>query len=189
MYFDYAFLSVGLLWIISESCVGATRKANSGSANIKDKGSSLLLNVVTYSAVLLAFWLNNLNIPQFSKAGDIVSWYGILVILSGLSIRWYAILKLKKYFTVNVAILDDHQLLTNGIYRYIRHPAYLGMLIAFTGMGLALGSHLAMAILIIPVTLVFLWRISIEEQALLTAFPESYPLYQRTSWRLIPPII
>ncbi|MBF4801489.1 methyltransferase family protein [Aeromonas hydrophila] len=189
MFFNYVFLAVGLLWVISESFIGATKNASPDSAIIKDKGSVRLLNIVTYSTILLAFWINTLKLPRFSKPDEIASWCGIAVILLGLAFRWCAILKLKKYFTVNVAILDDHQLLTSGLYRYIRHPAYLGVIIAFCGMGLALGSYLAMAVLVIPVTLVFLWRIHIEEQALLAAFPESYRIYQKTSWRLIPLII
>lgn len=189
MLFNYAFLAIGLLWIISESCIGATKNANSDSANIKDKGSVRLLNVITYSALLLAFWINTLKLPRFAKSDEIISWFGLFIIIFGLTLRWCAILKLKKYFTVNVAILHDHQLLTSGVYRYIRHPAYLGVIVAFGGMGLALGSYLAMAVLVVPVTLAFLWRIRIEERVLLAAFPESYRSYQRKSWCLIPLVI
>lgn len=175
--------------MISESFIGATKNASPDSAIIKDKGSVRLLNIITYSTLLLAFWINTLKIPRFAKPDEIVSWCGLIIILFGLALRWCAILKLKKYFTVNVAILNDHQLLTSGLYRYIRHPAYLGVIIAYGGMGLALGSYLAMIVLVIPVTLAFLWRIRIEERILLAAFPESYRSYQRNSWRLIPLVI
>ena len=38
----------------------------------------------------------------------------------------------------------------------------------------------------VPVTLAFLRRIRIEERVLAEAFPEAYPAYARTTWRLLP---
>jgi len=189
MLFGFAFLTIGLSWIVSESIIGSVKRASKASSKIADNQSELILNIVTYGALILGFILGQYKYLRFAKQGEFITWLGLGIILLGLSIRWHAIYRLKKFFTVNVAILEDHKLMTSGIYRFIRHPAYLGVIIAFTGMGLALGNGLSLLTMVIPVVLVFLWRIRIEEHALILAFPHDYPAYRKTSWRLIPLVI
>lgn len=177
MLFSYVFLVVGLLLMISESFIGAAKNTTTRPECVKEKGSANFLNIIIYSTLLLAFWINTLKLSRFAKPNDIIIWCAIAMILFGLTLRWYALLKLKKYSTLNAADSPDHSLLTSSLYCYIRHPAYPGVIIAFSGIGLALGSYLAMAALVVLITLAFLWLIRIEERALLTAFPEHYRVY------------
>jgi protein-S-isoprenylcysteine O-methyltransferase len=101
-------------------------------------------------------------------------------------VRWYAILSLGRFFTVNVAIAADHQLVDAGLYRWVRHPSYSGALLAFLGLGLCLDNWASLAALMLPVSVVFWWRMRIEEAALLEAFGERYRDYLRRTRRLIP---
>lgn len=189
MLFGYLFIAVGLSWVICESIIASVKRANRKSSDIADRHSEMILNFFTYSSLIAGFAVAQSKYLRFAKQGDIITWAGLVIVLIGIAIRLHAIYRLKKFFTVNIAILNDHELMTTGIYRFIRHPAYLGVIIAFAGMGLALGNLLSCLIMVTPVLLVFLWRIRLEEQMLSHAFPHEYPAYQKKSWRLIPFII
>jgi protein-S-isoprenylcysteine O-methyltransferase Ste14 len=80
-----------------------------------------------------------------------------------------------------------HELVTDGVYRIIRHPSYLGMLILMFGWALAFrsGAGVILAALIIPPILA---RIRSEEALLCAQFGKQYEAYCRRTSRLIPGI-
>jgi protein-S-isoprenylcysteine O-methyltransferase Ste14 len=87
---------------------------------------------------------------------------------------------------VNVAIAADHRVVEAGPYRLLRHPSYTGALLAFLGLGICLDNWASLALLTLPTSVVFLWRMRIEEDALLETFGERYRDYMRRTRRLIP---
>ncbi|MGZ5504624.1 MAG: methyltransferase family protein, partial [Chthoniobacterales bacterium] len=89
-------------------------------------------------------------------------------------------------FTVNVAIAQDHKVIETGPYRYIRHPSYTGVLVAFVGYGLSLGNWAALLALLLPIFVAFLYRMHVEEQTLIDALGERYAAYCRRTKRLVP---
>ena len=111
---------------------------------------------------------------------------GAVLFAAGLAIRWYAIIYLGRFFTVNVAIASDHKLIDGGPYRFVRHPSYSGALLAFLGLGLCIGNWASIAIVAIPILSVFLWRIHVEEAALLLGLGDQYRRYMDRTKRLIP---
>jgi protein-S-isoprenylcysteine O-methyltransferase Ste14 len=106
--------------------------------------------------------------------------------LLGMIFRFWAIWQLGRYFTVDVAIRSDHQLLRSGLYKYLRHPSYTGLLITFFGYSLTLNNYLGMLIALLPVFIAFLFRIRIEESALKAQFGQEYDDYCKQAKRLIP---
>ncbi len=111
---------------------------------------------------------------------------GAVVMVCGLTLRWYSIIYLGRFFTVNVAIAADHRLIDTGPYRRVRHPSYTGALLAFLGLGLSMQNWASLAILMIGTTAAFLYRMRVEETALLGAFGERYRQYLQRTARLIP---
>ena len=93
---------------------------------------------------------------------------------------------LAAYFTYQVEIQADHRLVEEGLYQRIRHPGYLGQLLVFLGVGLALANWLSIVGLLVPVTVGFVWRIRVEEAALRVRFAERFDGYCRRTRRLIP---
>jgi protein-S-isoprenylcysteine O-methyltransferase Ste14 len=87
---------------------------------------------------------------------------------------------------VDVAIRADHKIVKAGIYGCLRHPSYLGLLISFIGNALAFNSWAAVLIGFVPVLIVFLYRIKIEEALLVSNFGQEYLDYKKGTWRLIP---
>jgi len=72
------------------------------------------------------------------------------------------------------------------IYRFVRNPIYSGILLTLVGFGLTLSNAISLALLVIPNTLSFGYRIFVEERFLKAFFGESYDDYCRKSKRIIP---
>ena len=109
-------------------------------------------------------------------------------IVAGLALRWYSIIYLGRFFTVNVAIATDHRLIDTGPYRFIRHPSYTGALMAFGGVGLCLCNWASLAVMFVPTLLVFMRRMHVEEVALIQGLGNTYRDYMRRTKRLIPAV-
>jgi protein-S-isoprenylcysteine O-methyltransferase len=90
--------------------------------------------------------------------------------------------------SANLAIATDHRVIDTGPYRYIRHPSYTGALMAFFGLGLAFRNWAALAVMMVPIVGVFLWRIRVEEDALAQALGDRYRDYMGRTKRLVPAI-
>ena len=116
------------------------------------------------------------------------SWelWAAVLFAAGLSLRWIAILSLKRAFTVKVTILKDHQLKSDGVYAWVRHPSYTGMYIYALGLGLALHSVLSIGILLWGVWFTTQKRIPVEEAVLEGHFGEAYRAYKAKTWKLFP---
>jgi protein-S-isoprenylcysteine O-methyltransferase len=93
-----------------------------------------------------------------------------------------------RFFTVNVAIAANHRLIDTGPYRFVRHPSYTGALMAFLGLALCLANWASLAVMLIPVFLVFLRRMRVEEGVLLQALGAHYREYMHRTKRLIPAV-
>ena len=113
---------------------------------------------------------------------------GFVLLGLGILIRSVAIAQLGRFHTPNVAVLADHEVMDRGLYRYIRHPSYLGALIAFLGFSLALSNWLSLLVIMLLTPIAYLFRIHEEEAALGAALGERYAKYVRRTKRLIPGI-
>lgn len=178
-------ICLAYLFGISESILAYARRSKNNTVKTRrDKGSLIALYVVFSISMTAGYMLADF------KTGS-VSYYltvscGLILYLLGMIIRWTAILQLKKAFTVDVAINQQHELKTDGIYSIIRHPAYLGLWLIFIGLSVSLYSILSFIAITIPVFLVILYRIKVEEKLLTEEFGVEYQNYARNTRRLIP---
>ena len=115
-----------------------------------------------------------------------VFWAGCGLFVLGLTLRWYSIIYLGRFFTANVAIHSGHEIIDTGPYKRIRHPSYTGALLAFLGLALSLANWVSLAVVLVPILLAFSRRISIEENALASALGSPYTNYMRRTKRLAP---
>jgi len=176
---------IGPLWGISELTLTLTRRSKS-DATSKDRHSLGLIWVVNLAAIWLGiiamYHLRACDLPYRSQ---IAAGCFVLVIL-GLAFRWYAIICLGRFFTTNVAIARDHRVVDTGPYRFIRHPSYTGALLAAFAFSLSFGNWGVLLIIFLPILAATLWRIHIEEAALLEALGEDYRRYMQRTRRLVP---
>lgn len=167
----------------------AIRKEKKNPHSENSDGHSL---VIFYSTILLGY---GIGIPvSFTGFGSITAAFpclsaiGFIVIAAGLTIRLIAIRTLAEHFTYTVKIIDNHRLITSGIYKYIRHPSYLGQSMIFLGCGLAFANWISIIFLFLPNFIAALYRISIEEKVLINHFTSQYTEYMEHTKLMIPGI-
>ena len=142
-------------------------------------GSTLLGVVLGF----LGQWVAPTRVPV-SRA--VANGAALALMLCGLALRWSAILTLGKFFTVDVAIRPDHEVIRDGPYRFMRHPSYSGLLIAFLGFGAMFANWASIVGVMVPITLGVLQRVVREEQVLRTSLGEAYEVYARSTKRFLP---
>lgn len=180
------FSALCLIWIASELWLG-WRRRSADPARTRDSGTLRLLLITIYACVAVAVWLSYSGLARFSAELRVpLFWIGIAMMIGGMLFRWWSVRVLANYFTVDVTIRPDHQLIRSGPYRWLRHPSYTGSLMTFCGFALALGNLGSLLVIVLPVTAAFLWRIRIEERVLSEAFPTQYAEYTRETKRLLP---
>lgn len=179
------FVALTTLWAASEIWLGWSRHSGDRSRS-RDSGTLRMLLVTIYLCIGIAVWLSSRADGHFGAVRLPLFWIGLLLMATGMMLRFWSIRVLADFFTVDVTIREGHELIRRGPYRLLRHPSYTGALMTFLGFGLALGNPWSLLVVMVPVTIAFLWRIRIEEQVLADAFPAQYPEYARQTKRLIP---
>lgn len=119
--------------------------------------------------------------------GETIRWVGVVLFAAGGALRLWPVVVLGDRFSGLVAIQKGHRLVTGGIYRVIRHPSYLGLLVNSLGWGLAFRSAIGVlltALLVPPIVA----RIRAEERLLASHFGDEYETYRARTARLIPGI-
>ena len=149
-------------------------------------GSSLIILKAVTLAVPVAAVVGFTNVGYIHTAGNILGITGFTLMISGICIRCLAIHTLGRYFTRTVTVMDDHRIIRNGLYQHLRHPSYTGYLLGCLGFGLAFSNWLSTLIAFVPVTVAVLYRIRVEERALLQGFEQEYFEYASSTKRLIP---
>ena len=116
---------------------------------------------------------------------SVQNFVGLALLVIGLTIMLVAQITLWRFYFSTLVIREDHQLITHGIYRFVRHPIYLGAITGLIGVPVYVSSVyglLTMALLI-PI---FLNRIRMEEKLLTTEFGDAHRTYMEATSKLIP---
>jgi protein-S-isoprenylcysteine O-methyltransferase Ste14 len=145
-------------------------------------------------AVFIIIGFLNAYLPAYTDRkelwtidGDTSRWFGVVLFAAGGALRIWPVFVLGNRFSGLVAIQPGHTLVTSGVYRVIRHPSYLGLLINSLGWSLAFRSGVGILLtsLLIPLLIT---RIDAEENLLRAEFGDAYDVYCSNTWRLIPGI-
>lgn len=176
---------LGLAFLCSEVALSLSRRSSGGGVR-QDRSTLrtiwIVISLSVVAAVAVASRYSQTAIPRSTP----IAMAGVLLFLCGILLRWRAIVVLGRFFTVDVQIAPDHQLVERGPFRLIRHPSYTGILLAFVGYGLCLFNWAALAVLLVPIWLVFARRIRVEEEALRNGLGETYVAYTDRTKRLLP---
>ena len=184
---SYVNTAVGLCILLGvvELFVSSTKRSTA-AAHRNDRGSLPVLSVVTVGSIVLAFY-EAIAAPSARFAvGKPLYGVALALYVSGVALRWYAIVHLGRFFTVDVAIAEGHRVIDTGPYRLVRHPSYAGALLAFAGLGLLTGNAISLALFLVPITAAYLYRIRVEEAALRQGIGAAYVEYSARTARLVP---
>jgi protein-S-isoprenylcysteine O-methyltransferase Ste14 len=159
---------------------------NLGGLKRADSRGRWLLAPFTLIALALA-WL-----PAYTDRrdlgtldGDAVRYLGLALLSVGGVLRVGPMFVLGRRFTWPLASQEEHRLVTDGFYRFIRHPSYLGALLGGIGWVLVFRSGIGLLLFVLLVPM-FIGIIRAEEARLLSEFGERYADYRRRTWRLLP---
>lgn len=175
-------------WTASEIALVLVTRTRKTGGKLHDRGSLFLLWGTIVASIFAAEWIRALVPAPMFPGTPWPRYAAIALMIAGLIVRWTAILSLGKAFSVNVAIRDAQTLYQEGLYRLVRHPSYTGMVICFAAIALAERNWYSAAIVLVPTTAALLYRMHVEEAALLGAFGPQYQHYRETTKRLIPGI-
>ena len=113
---------------------------------------------------------------------------GAILITAGIILRQWVSRVMGAHFTVKLLVEDEHRLVQDGPFVWVRHPSYASLLLIAVGTALAVRSPLALAVALLiwlPLTLL---RIANEEAVLEAKFGQAYTDYRANSWRVLPGI-
>ncbi|NMC55899.1 MAG: isoprenylcysteine carboxylmethyltransferase family protein [Eubacteriaceae bacterium] len=184
---DIIIIIVQFIWGSCDFYIKKNMTANEEQADKKSYKVLYGITIISLIVGIAAGWLLKFyNIGGIYNDSIYFPIIGIIVILLGLFIRLSAIAKLKQYFTVNVTIREDHKLITDGLYKYIRHPAYAGGILSFIGCGICYGNIISLIIIALPYFILIIIRIKNEEAILTEKFGQDYINLQKKTKKLIP---
>ena len=171
-----------LYWFVSRSSVKATQERNWS-------GGSFRWVIIGIVIIVLLRDFFRLSIPFFTISlishSELLSVVSVILVGIGLVIALVARGTLGGNWSNDVDVKVDHELITTGIYRYLRHPIYTGVLLMGLGSALFLGT--ISAFLGFLFLLGFFWFKTRREEKLLTNhFPKEYPAYKNHTKALIP---
>lgn len=183
-----AFVIAVLLWYIPDRISSFwLRSGRDPTAVQKDRGSYyVLIGAIVVGGLvgfLLAIRWTGAAIPWFRPQVTIV---GIALTLLGAVLRFWAMFTLGRYFTFDVAVRAGQPVIQSGPYRFVRHPAYSGTLLSLLGIGVALANWASIVAIVAGTLVGLLYRVRVEEKALIEALGQPYKDYMRRTARLIP---
>ncbi|HDO06701.1 MAG TPA: isoprenylcysteine carboxylmethyltransferase family protein [Bacteroidetes bacterium] len=176
-----------LLFFLSEFALMIVKRSKKNGTKAKNDKKSLALFWVTIP-LSLTIGFFTANRQEWNTLNHAIAIFGLSVLLIGIIIRWISIIQLNKEFTVNVAIIKNHTLKTDGMYRHLRHPSYLGLLLIGFGLSISMNSIISMMVVTIPMLAALIYRIKTEENILISQFGETYKDYMKKTYRIIPKI-
>ena len=186
-------LKLGLIFFASELLLTITRRSRSKTGTKQDKSTLGMIWVVIAVSIAAGIFVARSRILAAGVVGLFdfppSKWILVLAILffvAGLALRWWSIVTLGRFFTVDVVVEKDHELVERGPFRWVRHPSYTGVLLAFLGWSMTLWNWVAMAVVLVPISIAFVRRMNVEEEALRGALGERYREYMNRTKRLVP---
>ncbi len=110
---------------------------------------------------------------------------GLALFVIAFTIILVAHITLWRSYSSTLVIREDHQLITHGVYRFMRHPIYLGTIMCCIGIPVFVSSLYGLLTMLVLIP-VFLSRIRIEERLLTDEFGDAYRTYKEATSKLIP---
>ena len=180
----------GLYWFISASSVKSTQESKGWLAGN------------WHGIVLLIGGLFLSNLPFLAKIGASISSLTILLVphsivinvviivfaVTGLIVAMIARRTLAGNWSRAVAFKEDHELITTGLYHYVRHPIYTGVLLMILATALSVGT-LSAGIGFVVIVLGLWFKLRAEEDLLTKHFPKEYLAYKDRTKALIPYVV
>jgi protein-S-isoprenylcysteine O-methyltransferase Ste14 len=144
---------------------------------------------LAYLVAILAFFvLAGMDAVRFqwTSMRPELLWIGVAMHLLGMiPVLWSLLTNPHLETTVRIQSDRDHKVISDGPYRYVRHPMYVGTNVMIPGWSLILGSWVATGVALVLAVL-FVVRTALEDRTLREELPGYTDYCEETRYRLIP---
>ena len=178
--FDTIFISLYILWMLIELRVSKKDVKTEG------KKTSDFMTCQLYGAGQALTFLTALWFPSVWRVPNAAHFTGISIFLFGVCYRSWAIRTLGHFYSHRVRTVVNHQIVVSGPYRFTRHPAYAGMIIANAGICMYFFNWVTICVFFFILVPAILLRIIIEEKTLFGI--EGYSEFAKKRKRLFPAV-
>lgn len=169
-----------IYWWLSARNVKPTRSRESVAAELRHRGPLILAALLLAAPRLVPKVLTR----RFLPVGPVFPVLGVVLLAGGLGFTVWARRHLGRNWSASVVVKEDHALVRTGPYRFVRHPIYTGILLAFLGMVVTIGEWRGLVALALAFVS-FLVKSRAEEARMRETFPE-YDAYARGTAALVP---
>ena len=157
----------------------------------KEEGWPALVLRMVFALPLLAVLLLNIFYPRFVTWSKIdIPLYlriiGLVIAVSCVPLIWWVFHSIGNFVSETILTKDNHQLVTSGPYRRVRHPLYASTLLLLFSISLVFGDWIVFGYTLAGVIAFRLLVIPAEEERLLDSFGEDYESYQSRTGTLLP---
>lgn len=179
---EIVFLILTFLWI--GEFVFKRGKKHTERSSIEKRSFRLILlmiSIIIFSTVVFRI-LNVFSIEETVLLKSV----GILIYGGGILVRYWGIRELGHFFSRNVIVEEEVELVSSGPYRILRHPLYTGLLLIVIGFPIYMGVWGGVVLAILLMIPALLYRIRIEEEMLTVMIGSGYQEWGKTRNRLFP---
>lgn len=178
-----------VILVIAAACLWLSQpkfsKRDTMAHESSDKKSIIIILIMSSLSVVSSVleWAYTMNTDNHSV---ILTSTGFSMLVGGIAIRIWAIKTLGKNFTATVTLTEDHQFISTGPYKFVRHPSYLGAFLAIVGCPVFLNALWATILSFLFMTIAYVIRITVEEKMLSSYFGVNYERYKQETKMFIP---
>jgi protein-S-isoprenylcysteine O-methyltransferase Ste14 len=186
--YKIAFWVNTLLQVVIRAPFGMSTRSRKKIERRVSPAETILLSLLTIATSILPLIYSVTNWLAFANY-TLPAWMGgtgILIMACSLLMFWRSHYDLKANWSPSVELYEGHTLITNGIYRYIRHPMYASLLLANIAQILLIQNWIAGPIGIIVFILFYTFRSQAEEKMMIERFGDQYRAYKKTTGVLLP---
>ena len=182
---------LNIIGTFGANVTGAKRGLKSTVSEIKEKPKTFLqkfppiLSMLSLVALILAvFQIGTLNYESF-KDYNAIRYAGLIVYLVFSWIQVWSFKTLGDNYSQDIMIKKNHELITKGPFKFIRHPQYLCQILLDLGATAATFSYILgfLALIEIPI---YIMRASLEDKLLAKYFTEKFSDYKKKTGFMIP---
>ncbi len=184
-YFVLYFCVLLLMPVVDTALILAQRRKGH-IRRVYDRRSLFVLWLLLVAGFAVAAGLRTIGAGRITLDRPVLAAIAVALMLLGMLTRWAAMITLGGFFSPHVEIAEGQRLIAAGPYRYVRHPAYAGILLVFAGIGFAFENWLSLAAVVLMAALGVANRVRIEEAALREHFGSAYEEYARRTKRFVP---
>lgn len=177
---DLVFVGLYILWMLTESR-SSIKDVRTENKRISDSATCQIYGFGQAITFLTALWFQ-----PIWHSPNIFHLLGIGIFLFGVCYRLWAVNTLGQFYSHLVQVTSAHRIVDSGPYRFTRHPAYAGMIVANAGVALYFFNWVTICTFVFVLVPAILLRIFIEEKTLFGI--DGYAQFAEKRKRLFPPV-